>query len=178
VTQAEPAVRRIVHEERARMASAGKMFIPFAAAGTGGILGSLYAIPKAKKGARTVGLLASAAILGAGAYVALNEIEGPPEAAPPAPGPDIPFVGDVATQMAQAIVREAEPRAKAMVDEVHTDLAEAGMAALPFAALSAASFFGTAYMVPETAPAGKAAGYTAAAALMLVGMWRALTGIE
>ncbi len=177
VAQADPAIRRIVHEERARVARAGKTFVPFAAVGTAGIIGAIYLVQKEAYVAKAAGLISSVALLGLGGYLGLRELEGPPAAAP-APGPDIPFLGDIASQVAQAIVKEAEPRVKVMLGDISTDLTEAGTAALPFAAGSAATFFGTAYLVPESAPVGKAAGYTASAALMLVGIWRALTGLE
>lgn len=177
VAQADPAIRRIVHEERARVARAGKTFVPFAAVGTAGIIGAIYLVPNGAHVAKAAGLISSVALLGLGGYLGLRELEGPPAAAPE-PGPDIPFLGDIASQVAQAIVKEAEPRVKAMVADISTDLTEAGTAALPFAAGSAATFFGTAYLVPASTPVGKAAGYTVSAALLLAGMWRALTGLE
>ncbi len=177
IAQADPAIRRIVHEERARIARAGKTFVPYAAVGIGGIIGSIYLAPKGANVAKAAGLISSVALLGLGGYLGLKELEGPPAAAPE-PGPNIPFLGDIASQVAQAIVKEAEPRVKVMLADISTDLTEAGTSALPFAAGSAATFFGTAYLVPESTPVGKAAGYTVSAALMLVGIWRALTGLE
>lgn len=175
VAQADPVARRIVSEERVRVAAAVKKSLPFVGLSAAALLGSNYLITDKK--ARALGYLASAGLATAGIWMAVDTIsEGQQQmqAQQAAPSGLTALTQPVADQFARAVVTEAEPRVKEIVQAEKTRLAETAGTALPWTALSAVAFLGTAFFVPESSNVGKAAGYAASAALLIGGLWSAL----
>lgn len=73
VSAADPAVRKIVDEERSRIAEAAQAGLPFAAAGAVALLASATLIPDDSVMYKVGGYVASIGLFTLGAYVALNK---------------------------------------------------------------------------------------------------------
>ena len=176
VAEAEPRVREIVREERSRLARAAIEGLPYMAASGAAFIASSQLVPPASKTLKSVGYVTAAGLLAVGAWRALDTAAGPEvPPLPPSTGPDIPFIEGTAQQLAQAVVREAEPKVRALVDDERAKLGSAAEASLPFIGASAAAFLGTAYLVPEEKASWKFAGYMASVAALLFGAWRGLS---
>lgn len=170
VGEAEPAVRRIVRDERNRFAEAAIGGLPFACAASVGYAATRYLVPDAKPGLKAVGYIASAGAAGIGAlwtFVRLTESPETAEVAVPAG-----TTPKVVSQAAAAIVAEAEPKVRRIVDDEKRRLAVALEAGLPWAVGAAAAFLVTLFVAPG--PALKAAGYSATTLLLGAGAWRTL----
>lgn len=165
---AEPALRRIIKVERNRFAEAIIGGIPLATLAAIGYAATRYLVPDKASTAKGVGYMASAASLGLSAWWILGRltetVEEPEEAAvPTGPAPEI------VTQAAQAIVKEAEPRVRQIVDEERERLAVATQISIPFFAGSFAAFLATLFLAKDDLT--KAVGYSATALLAGTGAW-------
>ncbi len=179
VAEADPRVREIIREERSNLAQAAIGGLPFVAGAATAFLATTYLVSDGQTTLKGLGYIGSAGLFTLGAWNILRAAAGPeapPE--PPSEGPGIPFIADAAKQLAQAIVTEAEPRIRMIVEEERGRLGSAAEAALPFAMASAAAFLGTAYLVPSEMKTGKVAGYLASAAAFLVGIWHGLSVVS
>lgn len=172
VREVEPAFRRVVREERNRFAEALLEGLPFASLAGVAFTGTAYLVPDKMNLAKTLGYTSSAALLGWGAWTAISKLRetAAPEAAPTPPGPLAPY----AEQAARAIVNEAEPRIRKIVDEERARLAEAAQVGLPLTVAGAAAFLATLFLVDDKNKALKAVGYTGSTLLAGAGTWLAL----
>lgn len=173
VQEAEPAVRSIIRDERNRFVEALSGGLPFGAAAAAGYVGTSYLVPDGAKVAKVVGYSASAAALGIGAWLTfrrLTEKPAEPEAAAPATPPP-----EVVQQAAKALIQEAEPRVRQIVDEERARAAAALQAGLPFAGAAAAAFLATMFLVGAGEKTLKAVGYSSTALLLGAGAWVALS---
>lgn len=173
VTEGEPIVRRIVKEERNRFAEALIGGIPFAVLSALAFVGSKYVIPKDAGIAKAIGYLVSAGAAAGGAWWVISHLQ---EEAPPKPAtPTGPSVIDPYIHRAsQAIVAEAEPKIRAIMDDERERIAQAGIVALPFAVGAAATFLATMFLVDPDNKLVKAAGYAGTTILLGAGAWFAL----
>lgn len=73
VDQAEPRIRKIVEEEKARAVQAAQAGIPLAIASLAAFLATMFLVDADNKMMKAVGFSGSAVLLGAGAYVALDK---------------------------------------------------------------------------------------------------------
>jgi hypothetical protein len=175
VAEAEPALRRVVHEERTRLAEALMGGLPFFSLASLAFIGTHYLVPDRAKAGKIAGYGAAAAAAGFGGWWTFRRLTGKPEepakAAPPA-GPSAldPYVA----RAAQAIVQEAEPRVRRIVDEERSRLATAAQAGLPFWVGSLAAFLATFFLVGPGNTAMKAVGYSGSTVLFGAGTWLAL----
>jgi hypothetical protein len=179
VREAEPPVRRIIQEERHRFATAVIDGLPFFGLATLAYVGTRYFVPEEKKTAKGVGYIAAAAAATVGGWYTVHQLRGTPVAeeapAPGEPTPGSQTLTTVAQNTAKAIVEEAEPRIRQIVDEERARIAEAGQIFLPFAVGSVATFLATLFLVSGENNVMKAIGYTGSALLMGIGLW---TGLE
>lgn len=183
VAQADPKVRSIISDERTRVAEAVKVGLPFLALSGASFLGTQYAVSPKAKTARIVGFTASAGLLGLALWFTADRLTDIPIEAPAAAGGSgtgllSQFAAPVATQMAHAVVQEAEPRIRDIVDDEKAKLAEAGKAALPWAGAAIATFAGTAFALPKDLGWAKAAGYGLSGALLLFSIYQGLDKTE
>lgn len=179
INQAEPRVRDLISGERTRLADAAKTGLPFAGIAGAIFLLTHYFVKPTAKAVRVVGYSASAATAGLGGYLFFDRLA---DVAPPPPPPSggtgsgivQSLVNPVAHQIAQAVVSEAEPKVRAIVEDEKLQLAEGAKAALPWGGAAAAAAAATAFAVPQDLGWAKAAGYSLAALLAVVGAWRGL----
>jgi hypothetical protein len=180
VSEAEPAVRRIVREERNRFAEALTGGVPFAAFAALAFVGTRYLIPDKASTAKAAGYATAALSAAVGGWWTFSKLserpETPPSAAPSSAGPSI--VDPVVQKAAQALVAEAEPRVRAIVDEERARLAGAAMKGLPFALGALAVFLTTSFLVRDENRIAKAVGYSGSALLLGAGAWTTLSGIR
>lgn len=178
IQEAEPRVRAIVRDERSRLANAAIEGLPYVAASAAAFIAASQLVPAGSPTLKSAGYVTAAGLLAIGAWQTLQTAAGPET--PPLPPSEggIPFVTSTAQQLAEAVVREAEPKVRALVDDERAKLGGAVENALPFLGASAAAFLGTAYLVPEKKPSWKFAGYMTSAAALLFGAWRGLSLIS
>lgn len=180
VTVAEPRVRAIVADERTRLAEAVKAGLPFAGFSAVSFLTTQYFIPEDADKARIAGYMASAVALAAGVWWTASQLadsaalQQPVQATGGAAGLVSQLTSGVATQMAQAVVVEAEPKIRQIVDDEKTRLATAIQAGVPWAAGSAIAAAATAFLVPEDSPLAKVGGYSVSAILGGLAIWIAM----
>jgi hypothetical protein len=168
VAEAEPATRRIVRDERNRLAEGLMGGLPLAALSGVAYVGTYYLVPEERKTLKFAGYAASFVSLGAGAWFAFSRITEP--APPPAGGPVPPLVAEAA----RAIVDNADPKIRAIVDEERSRIAAAAEAGLPFAAGGAIGLLLSATMVPSERPLYKVLAYSGSIGLMALGAFVAL----
>lgn len=171
VAQAEPAVRRIIHDERNRFAEALLLGIPWASGAAIAYLGTRYLLPDKPAWGKWGGYSAAAVLGAVGAWQSISALQviGPP------PKPTEPSVLDpVVERTAKAIVAEAEPRIRNIVDDEATRISTALQTGLPFAVASAAAFIATWLLVDEKKVGMKALGYSGSVLLFGAGAWFAL----
>lgn len=182
VNAAEPPVRKIVQEERYRFATAVMGGLTFFGLGTLAYLTTRYFVPSDKNTAKGVGYLAAAAAGTAGAWYTVSELKGTPAeetAAAQVPGqPSSGTVNSVAQSAARAIVTEAEPRIRKIVEEERARIAEAVQAAVPFAVGSVATLLATFFLVGTDNNKMKALGYAGSALLLGGGLWIGLEKLK
>lgn len=77
-------------------------------------------------------------------------------------------------QAAAAVVAQAEPRVRAIVQEERSKLANALIGGLPYLGASLTSFLIAQYLVPDKKKPIRSVGYVAAAGLFTVGAWKVL----
>lgn len=176
VREAEPPVRRIIQEERYRFSTAIINGLPFFGVGALAYIATRYFVPDDKKTAKGVGYLTAAAAGTIGGWYVVSKLkEGQIEEPPPQPETATSgTVTALAQNAAKAIVAEAEPKIRRIVDEERARIAEAGQAALPFAVGSVATFLATLLLVGKENNLMKALGYTGSVLLMGTGLWLGL----
>jgi hypothetical protein len=172
VSEAEPATRRIIRDERNRFAGALIGGVPFAALSALAFVGTSYVVPPGALAWKAAGYSASAIFLAVGAWWVLDELAGPPTPEVPPSGPSA--IDPVVQKTAQEIVAEAEPKIRDIIAEERGRAAEALLAGLPFAVASAAAFAATAFLVDQENRAAKTIGYSGSALLMGAAAWTAL----
>lgn len=171
VSEAEPAVRRIIKEERNRYAQALIGAIPFGVISALAFVGSKYIIPEDAGTAKAVGYLTSAAAAAGGAWWTVSNLTEEIHAPLPTQKSG-PTAADAYIQQASAaIVTAAEPKVRAIVDEERKRIAQAGMTALPFAIGSLGAFLSTMFLVDPKNTKVKAIGYAGSALLLGAGAW-------
>lgn len=171
VDQAEPATRRVIRDERNRLAEALIGGIPFAAIAAIGGVATLYLVSPESKSAKFVGYSMSAAALGLGAWWSFSRLT---ETSTPPPPPGSGIASDVATTAALAIVTQAEPKIRQIVEEERSRISEAAQIGIPFWGVAALGVAVTAFLVKDDAPAMKVVGYGASALVAALGAWVAL----
>ena len=180
VTVAEPRVRAIVAEERTRLAEAVKAGLPFAGFSIISFLTTQYFIPEDADKARIAGYVASGVALAAGVWWTASALadaaalQRPVTAPGGAAGLVSQLTSGVATQMAQAVVVEAEPKIRQIVDDEKTRLAQAVQAGVPWAGGAAVVAAATAFLVPDDSPLAKVGGYSVSALLGTLAIWIAM----
>ncbi len=174
VAAAEPRVREILQSERAGFAKAAMETLPYTGTAIATFLATMYFVPKGSPTLKGAGYVGSAAIGAIGAWKGLARLRGAEK--PETPDEPTSSVFEPMVQgLAQAVVAEAEPKVRALVSDERARLGSAGEAALPAAALAAAGFFATMYLIPSNLPAAKMAGYTVTATAGLFSVWKALS---
>jgi hypothetical protein len=73
VTEAEPRIRKIVDEEKARAVDAAKAGLPFAVASLAAFLATMFLVEDNDNTVKALGYTGTALLLGAGAWVALDK---------------------------------------------------------------------------------------------------------
>lgn len=176
IQEAGPLARKIVAEERSKVANAMKGALPFAGLSAAALLGTRYLVPASSTTGKMAGYVASAALLGVGAWRVLDELSAEMPAPTPAAGDNVltSLIKPTADQLAKSVVTEAEPKVREIIRDEKAKFAEAAMSGLPWAGASAAAALGTAFLVPESQSVAKLAGYGAATALLLGGIWSGL----
>lgn len=172
VAEAEPATRRVIRDERNRLAEALIGAIPFFSISAIAFVGTHYLVKDEAHMAKFVGYGASAAAAGGGAlwtFARMTETAAPP---PPSSAPSA--VTDVAIQAAQAIVNDAEPKIRQLVEEERARISEAAIAGIPYWAAAGVSAVATAFMVDDEANVMKTLGYSASVLLTALGAYVAL----
>lgn len=170
VDQAEPATRRLIRDERTKLAEALIAGIPFAAVSAIAFVGTSYLVEEGARGAKFAGYAASAGLLGIGAVWTFSRITEHPEAAAPPPG----AAPEIAREAAKAIVDQAEPRIKQIVNEERARIAESLLTGLPFWVAASGAFAATAFLVKDESKVMKTVGYSASALIYGIGAWAAL----
>lgn len=172
VAEAEPATRRVIRDERNRLAEALIGGIPFLAISAIAFVATKYLVRDDAPMAKFVGYAGSAAAAGGGAIWTVGKLTETPEVPPPTTAPSA--VTDVAVQAAQAIVSDAEPKIRQIVHEERTRISEAAMAGIPLWAASGIAFVATAFLVDDSANLMKTVGYSASTILAALGSYVAL----
>lgn len=173
VGEAEPAVRRIVRDERNRIAEALIGGVPFGGAAAIGYTATRYLVPENKPKFKAVGYIASAATAAVGAWWTFRRLTETSEPETPATTPS-GTTPKIVNQAATAIVNEAEPRVRRIVDDEKARMASALQAGIPWGIGAAAAALGTLVAVPSDQPVLKAAGYAIAVVLAGSGAWMTL----
>jgi len=172
VSEAEPATRRVIRDERNRLAEALIGAIPFFSISAIAFVGTRYLVHDDASMAKFVGYGGSAAAAGGGAlwtFARMTETAAPP---PPSTAPAA--VTDIAIQAAQAIVNDAEPKIRQLVQEERNRISEAAIAGIPYWAGAGIAFVATAFMVDDEAQVMKTVGYSASVLLTALGAYVAL----
>lgn len=170
VDQAEPVTRRVINEERTKYADALIGWIPWASGAAMSALAAYYLVPPEKKNLKFAGYAGAAGLAGVGSLFTIAALSSPAQTqAPPAQVPG--SVQAAATQAAQAVVAEAEPKVRAIVDQERVRLSSALQAGLPLEAAALLALLATALMVKPENPTMKAVGYAASVGLLAGGLW-------
>lgn len=179
ISEAEPRFRKIVHEERSLLARAAIESLPYMGGAATIFLATTYLVPGESKTLKGAGYVGAAGLATFGAWKAFEAAGGAEELPPPPPPSDggggIPFISGAAQQLAQAIVREAEPKVRALVDDERAKLGSAVEKSLPYLGASAAALLATMYFVPDGMNGWKVAGYMSSVAALLLGAWQGLS---
>jgi len=171
VDAADPATRRIIKDERNRLAEALIGGTVFAGISALAYVNTRYLIPDDSKRAKAVGYSAAAIAMAAGAWWTLDHMT---ETTKKAVAEQTGVVADVASQAARDIVNEAEPRIRKIVEEEKARALQAAQAGIPLAIASFAAFLLTTFLVDEKNKTMKAVGYSGTALLLGAGAYVAL----
>ncbi|SRR5579871_992937 len=171
VAAADAPTRRIIKDERNRFAEALIGGIPFAGISALAFIGTRYFVPDESKIAKAIGYSTAALAVTIGAWWTFNHIT---EVSEPPPAPSGGVVSSVAIETAVAIVNEAEPKIRQIVEDEKALAVQAAMAGLPFAVGSLGVFLATMFMVAPENKALKAIGYSGTALLLGAGAYVAL----
>lgn len=87
-------------------------------------------------------------------------------------GPRLGQSNSVINQAASAVVAQAEPRVRAIVQEERSRLANATIQGLPFFGGALTALLATQYLLPQDKKFVKGAGYVASAGLFTIGAWK------
>lgn len=174
VEQSEPVVRQIVKEERNQFAEALIGGIPFAVIAAAFYVGTGQLIPKDNKKARAVGFGVSALSAAGGAWWTLSKLAGTPDPVVQKDTTLPAYLDPVLERASNAIIAEAEPKVRAIIDEERARIAEAAQIGLPFLISAIATFLATFFIVPDQNKMMKVAGYTGTALILGAGAWTAL----
>lgn len=166
VDEAEPATRRIVRDERNRLAEGLMGGLPLAALSGVAYVGTHYLVPDNRATLKFAGYAFSFLSLGAGAWYAFSRIT-ETQAPSPAGGPAPPLVAEAA----RAIVENADPKIRAIVHEERSRLSAAAEAGLPFAAGGALGLLLSATLIPADSALMKTLGYAGSIGLMAFGAY-------
>jgi hypothetical protein len=178
VVEAEPAIRRVIRDERNRLSEALLGGLPFAAFAALTYVGTRYLIPDEASLAKAAGYGTAALGVAAGGWWSFSKLTERSEKAPES-SPKGPLVLDPMIQRtAQVLVQEAEPKLRAIINDERRRFADAAMAGLPFIIGSIATFLSTMFFVKEENRALKALGYSGSTLLFGAGVWSALSGIK
>lgn len=176
VERAEPVARRIVSEERTKFSQSLISGIPWVIGAALAYIGTSYFVP-AKPTPKAIGYAASALMLGAGAWQTFSGMSEPvveSEATPEIAPPPLPGTTGLVDQAAEAIVAEADPKIRQIIQEERVRAVDAAKAGLPLAVASLATFLTTLFVVSDDSKFLKAAGYAGSALLLGAGSWIAL----
>lgn len=173
VREAEPAVRRVIHEERNRIADALMAFVPYGAVASIAYVATSYMVPKGLPWAKTIGYGGAAATAALGAWLSSSKLEEPVVEKEPTPPPPS-WLDPVTQSAAKAVIEAAEPAVRQIVDDERTRLATALQHGLPFWVASVATFLATLFFVPEKEGILKVVGYSGSTLLGGLGTWLAL----
>lgn len=173
VAEAEPVTRQIIRDERNRLAEALIGAIPLAGLAAIGAAGTYYLVPSSATIAKFAGYGASAAALTISAWLAFQRLSERPPATQGPSAESSPFAG-VVQDAAAKIVREAEPKIRALVDEEKARAVEAAKAGLPLAIGALAAFLSTIFLVDEKKTTLKVLGLSGSAALLGASAWISL----
>lgn len=176
VQAAEPTFRKVVSEERTRAATAFTSGLPLATLSTLAFIGTNYLVPDKNRTWKAAGYTASAALMATALWWVYGGLREPKGAPQPETGPSA--FDPVARSAARALVVEAEPRLRAILDDERVRFGAALKAALPFGIGSLAVLLATTFLVESNAKAIKAAGYSASALLLGAGAWTATGQLE
>lgn len=176
VKEAEGPTRRIIQEERTKVADAmiGGLAWLSAAALTG--IGTYYLVDPKSKGMKFAGYGSAAALSGAGAIMTAANLRDP--ATDVKPGQTSGSIKSVSDQAAASMVAAAEPKIRAIINEERVRVSESVQAGLPLAAGGALAGIVTAMMLGERDTWTKVAGYSAAVLLAAGGAWIALDRVK
>lgn len=176
VQAAEGPTRKIIREERTKLADALIGAIPWASAGALSAIGTRYLVPDRSTLGKFVGYGAAAALVGAGSLLAVKDLrEASPEAATQVqPGGTVKSVSD---QAAASLVAAAEPKIRQIVDEERRRLSESMQSGLPLVAAGALAAIATA-VLSRGSVAVNVAGYSAAAMMAAAGAWVSLEKVK
>ena len=89
-------------------------------------------------------------------------------------GPRLGQSSSVINQAASAVVAQAEPRVRAIVQEERSRLANAAIQGLPYLGGAATALLATQYLMPADKKLVRGVGYVSSAALFTVGAWKVL----
>ena len=168
VSQADPAVRDVLKEQRTQFAQALLSGLPYAtAAGVAAVVTSQIVPPIGL--AKGLGYAASIGLGALGTYKILSTLSVPPKPPPPPEKPTIftPLID----QASKILLTEAEPKVRKIVDDERARLSKAAQAGLPWIAGGGAIFVATAFLLPAVKNILKTVGYTAAIGLVTAGLW-------
>lgn len=93
---------------------------------------------------------------------------------PMARGPRLGQSNSVINQAASAVVSQAEPRVRAIVQEERSHLANAAIQGLPYFGAALTALLAAQHLVPEDKKFVKGAGYVTSAGLFTIGAWKVL----
>lgn len=170
VGEAEPVIRRLVRDERNRLAESIIGGIPFLAIGAMGYAATRYLVPDGANSAKAAGYIGSAAAAAAGAWWTIYHLTEIPEQAVPAGQPS-GSPPQIVQQAAAELIQAAEPRVRQLVAEERDRLAEATQAGIPLMAGAGAAFLATMFLVGDSQRTLKALGYSASVLLLAAGTW-------
>jgi hypothetical protein len=89
-------------------------------------------------------------------------------------GPRLGQSSSVINQAASAVVAQAEPRVRAIVQEERSRLANATIQGLPYLGAALTALLTTQYLLPKDKKVIQGAGYVASAGLLTIGAWNVL----
>jgi hypothetical protein len=177
VKEAEAPTRKIIQEERTKVADAMINGLAWLSASALAAIGTWYLVDPKSKAMKFAGYGSAAALSGAGAIItaaSLREPSGPQKA----PGTTSESVKSVSDQAAASMVAAAEPKIRAIVNEERERVAGSVQSGLPLAAGGALAAVITAMMVDDSKAWMKVSGYSASVLLAAAGAWIALDRVK
>lgn len=178
VQAAEGPTRKIIREERTKLADALIGAIPWASAGAISAIGTRYLVPDRSNLGKFVGYGTAAALVGVGSLLAARDLrEASPEAATQQSAPSGGTVKSVSDQAAASLVAAAEPKIRQLVDEERARLSQSAQSGLPLVAAGALAAIATA-VLSRGSTFVNVAGYSSAALMAAGGVWISLEKVK